>query len=117
MTNASDHRGLWTEPRYPGDIVRQVLLYRGSHGRPLELGDIRIQRDVDLVRVGSFLPGVEEGYPGDTIRVWPEKSHSFRADNQTDLADGVFDTYLQEAYAAGWQNYYPEQHGALRWHT
>jgi len=114
MSEASGHRGLWRRPLYPGDTARVQLLYRGGHGRPVELGDIRIQDYGVFVRVGSFLPGVIECPPGDTPKTWPEKHETFRGDNQTDLADGAFDRYVQEAYADGWQNYNPEQHGALR---
>lgn len=114
MSEASGHRGLWTEPRYPGDVVRNLMLYRGGHGRPVELGDIRIQHCGKTVRVASFLPGECSFFPGDTPKTSPEKSQSFRADNQTDFADAEFDKFVQEAYADGWQNYHPEQHGALR---
>ena len=114
MSEASGHRGLWTEPKYPGDAVRMLMLYRGGHGRPVELGDIRIQHYGTTLKVGSFLPGETECSPGDTPKTWPEKHETFRADNQSDFADGAFDGYVQEAYADGWQNYYPEQHGALR---
>lgn len=112
MSEASGHRGLWTEAQYPGDAVRILMLKRG-HGRAMVLGDVRIQRYDTSVKVGSFLPGDEECSPGDTPKVWPEKSEwfksaTYRADNQTDLADAEFDRYVQEAYADGWQNYNPE---------
>jgi hypothetical protein len=108
VSEGSGHEGLWTEPRYPGDTVRTLMLYRGR-GRAMELGDIRIQHiRKDLVKVCSFLPGETECSPGDTPKTCPEKHEhcisSFKADE-------VFDKYVQEAYADGWQNYHPEQHG------
>lgn len=103
MSEASGHRGLWTEPKYPGDAVRILMLFH--HGRQ-EIGDIRIQQYDTFLKVGTFLPGVEECSPGDTPKVWPERNESFHS-NQTDLADGQFDKYVQEAYADGWQNYHP----------
>jgi hypothetical protein len=89
---------IWTEAKYPGDAVRIQQLHRAG-----EIGDIRIQFIRDgLVKVCSFLPGEEECSPGDTPKVWPEKSEyamsSFAADEQ-------FDKYVGEAYADGWQNY------------
>lgn len=117
MSEASGHRGLWTEPKYPGDAVREQMLYRrhvdSATGPAVELGDIRIQHYGSFVKVGSFLPGVTECSPGDTPKTWPEKHETFRGDNQLDQADGVFDRYVQDAYADGWQNYHPEQHGGL----
>lgn len=100
--------GLWTEPKYPGDAVRILDLYRGR-----ELGDIRIQDYGRLLRVAAFLPGITEMPPGvwDTPKTIPEKYQTFRSANQGDAADALFDAYVQEAYAAGWQNYHPEQHG------
>lgn len=109
MSEASGHRGLWTEAKYPGDAVRILMLYRGN-GRAREIGDIRIQHYSTYVKVGTFLPGETECSPGDTPKTWPEKHETFRADNETDKADAEFDKYAQEAYAAGWQNYDPEQH-------
>lgn len=114
MSEASGHRGLWTEPKYPGDTVRIQMLYRRYRihdERVTEIGDVRIQHYETFVKVGSFLTGVIECSPGDTPKVWPEKHEHFRGDNQTDLADAEFDKYVQEAYADGWQNYDPEQHG------
>lgn len=107
----SGHRGLWAEPKYPGDAVRQLMLYRGAGrtARDTEMGFIAIQHYQTFVKVGSFLPGVEEGSPGDTPKTWPEKNTTFLS-NETDHADAVFDGYAQEAYAAGWQNYHAEQH-------
>jgi len=109
MSEASGHRGLWTEPEYPGDAVRIQMLYRGD-GRERVIGDVRIQHYGSFVKVGSFLPGETECSPGDTPKTWPEKSETFRGDNQMDLADGAFDRLVQEAYADLWQNYDPEQH-------
>jgi hypothetical protein len=101
VSEASGHRGLWTEPKYPGGDVRYLGLYH--HGRR-ECGMISIQHCGRTVRVGSFLPGTCYNLPGDTPKTVPEKSEYFRADNQTDLADAEFDKYVQEAYADGWQN-------------
>lgn len=104
MSEGSGHQGLWTEPRYPGDPVRILELYRGDF-----LGDIRIQHFGESVRVASFLPGVVVVSPGDTPKVEPEKAEwctsSYRADE-------VFDKYVQEAYEDHWQNYHREQHHA-----
>lgn len=105
---ASGREGLWTFPKYPGDAVRILMLYRG-HGRDTELGDIRIQDYGDWVKVGSFLPGeVESSGDGDSPKVWPEKSETPAS---SFAADALFDNYVQAAYAEGWQNYYPDQPG------
>jgi hypothetical protein len=111
MSEGSGHRGLWTEAQYPGDAVRIQLLYRRDAKGRLELGDVRIQKYDNVVRVGKFLPGREECTPGDTPKMVPEKYMHYRF---ADPADAEFDAYIQEAYADGWQNYDPEQHGALR---
>lgn len=100
MSAASGHQGLWTDARYPGDTVRILALKRGD-----EFGSIRIQHMGEFVRVGSFLPGVIEEPPGDSPKVWPEKSTT--CDNNF-LADNQFDEYVQEAYAALWQRTYSE---------
>jgi hypothetical protein len=103
---------LWTEPQYPGDVIRALLLYRGGHGRPIELGDVRIQAyGAQSFRIGAFLPGVSVCNPGDTPKTEPE---DWRWEPTTFAADDAFDAYVQEAYESGWQNYFPEQHGALR---
>ncbi len=110
MSEASGHRGLWTEAKYPGDVVRNLMLYRRDARGRVELGDICIQDYGNVLRVGSFLPGLCEVHEGDTPKTVPEKQQHYRAANQGDLADGMFDRFVQEAYADGWQNYYPEQH-------
>lgn len=102
---------LWTEAKYPGDAVRAQLLYRGGHGRPIELGEVRIQKYDTFVRVASFLPGYLQWLPGDTPKMVSEKQMCYRF---ADPADAEFDAYIQEAYESGWQNYFPEQHGAIR---
>lgn len=96
----------WTEPKYPGDAVRIHMLQRGG-----ELGDVRIQHFAgmkagDTVRVGTFLPGIVEGSPGDTQKTWPEFHIDLPAD-QVGAADGIFDAYLVCAYEAGWKDYDP----------
>jgi hypothetical protein len=106
MSEASGHRGLWTKPKYAGDTVRIVELYRGR-----QLGDIRIQDYGRVLRVAAFLPGITEMPEGDSPKTVPEKYQTYRSANQGDLADALFDAYVQEAYAGGWQNYHPEQHG------
>lgn len=103
MSEMSGHQGLWTEPKYPGDAVRILMLKRGA-----ELGDVRIQHYEHFVKVGSFLPGVEECSPGDTPKVWPEKSTTLHCGI---TADAEFDRLVQEAYADGWQNYDRERDG------
>jgi len=95
---------LWTEPRYPGDAVREVMLHRRG-----EIGAVCIQHHGGAahVRVCSFLPGVSMCSPGDTPKTIPEKqtwcTSSFAADE-------LFDKYLGEAYKEFWQNYHPEQY-------
>lgn len=101
---ASGREGLWTKPKYPGDAVRILMLHRRG-----ELGDIRIQDYETFVKVGSFLPGVEECSPGDTPKTWPENYMTFTS---SPAADAMFDNYVQAAYADGWQNYDPETYRA-----
>ena len=91
---------IWTEPKYPGDAVRVLFLIRGG-----EHGDVRIQQYGTFLKAASFLPGMEESLPGDTPKVWPEKSESVHS---TFAADEAFDRLVGEAYADGWQNYNPE---------
>lgn len=92
----------WTEPKYPGDSIMRVDLVRGD-----ELGDVRVQwygdglkpKDNDSLKVGTFLPGVEECSPGDTPKVWPERSeyvHSKAA------AARILVQYLIAAFRDGW---------------
>lgn len=104
---ASGREALWTKPKYPGDAVRILMLYRGE-GRDAEIGDIRIQDYGKSVRVGTFLPGDSVCLPGDSPKTEPEKSEWCTSSWQ---ADAQFDNYVQDAYAEGWQNYYPDQHG------
>lgn len=99
----------WKKPEYPGDTVRIHMLIRGR-----ELGDVRIQHYAgmkagDTVRVGCFLPGVEESSPGDTPKVWPEFDTKLPAD-QVEAANGVFDAYLACAHEAGWKDFNPNGH-------
>lgn len=102
---ASGHAGLWTEPKHPGDMVRCLLLKRGS-GRDAELGQVCIQYiDDGMVKVCKFLPGEVECSPGDTPKTWPEYYQHARFVAE---ADALFDRFVQEAYADGWQNYNPE---------
>jgi hypothetical protein len=101
MSEASGHLGLWTEPKYPGDAVRELVLQRNGL-----FGSIAIrQYGPQSVLVGSYLPGVTECPPGDTPKTRPEKHKWARSSY---MADEVFDQYVQEAYADLWQNYYPE---------
>jgi hypothetical protein len=97
--SGSGHAGLWTEPKYPGDSVRCLLLIRGS-----EIGDIRIQQytETGSVRVGVFLPGDHVCLPGDTPKTEPDKSVWC---STKPAADAAFDEYVQAAYADGWQNF------------
>ena len=76
---------IWTEPRYPGDAVRILLLKRSD-----ELGSIAIKQYGQTILVGSRLPDTR-----------PEK-HEWCASSFA--ADEVFDKYANEAYADGWQN-------------
>lgn len=87
----------WTEPKYPGDAILRVDLVRGD-----EFGGIRVQwgfKD-DQLKVGAFLPGVEECPPGDTPKVWPEKSEMV-ADKAA--ASKAVVRYLVEAIRDGWR--------------
>jgi hypothetical protein len=108
---ASGHQGLWKQPGYPGDRVRELMIYRRDARGRIELGDVCIQSYDTYLKVGMFVPGVEECSPGDTPKVWPEKHQETLSSPE---ADNIFDRYVQEVYAAGWQNYHPEQHGSLR---
>jgi len=96
---------LWMTPKNPGDTVRVLTLKRAIPGEDdFEVGDVRIQvyMEPQHARVGSFLPGVYVQHPGDTGKTEPEQ-HEWCASSWK--ADEVFDRYVQEAYAAGWQNY------------
>lgn len=89
---------LWTQPKHPGDKVRSLTLYRN-----FAIGEICIQAfNARSFRVAAFLPGVNAAHPGDTPNMTPEQS-CYRSN--TYAADEAFDLYVQEAYAAGWQNY------------
>jgi hypothetical protein len=110
---ASGRSGLWVPARYPGDTVRCLMVYRRDAAGRIELGDVRIQSYDTYLKVGMFVPGIQEYEPrGESNpHVWPEKHQETKASPE---ADDIFDRYVQEVYAAGWQNYYPEQHGSLR---
>lgn len=86
------------EAKYPGDAVRMRQLAKGR-----ELGDIRIQDygpgAKRRYKVGTFLPGVEECSPGDTPKVWPEKSFWT---NDSVEAVRVFTNYITDALTEGW---------------
>lgn len=88
---------LWTEAKYPGDAVRIQMLHRDG-----ELGDIRIQLYDGQAHVCAFLPGQCTMSPGDTPKTAPEKSEWATS---SFAADELFDRYVREAYADGWQNY------------
>lgn len=108
----SGRPGLWTEAKYPGDSVRCLMVYRRDAVGRIELGDVRIQQYDSYLKVGMFVPGIQDPpRAGDTPHVWPEKHRDVT--NAYD-ADAVYDNYVQEVYAAGWQNYHPEQHSMLR---
>ena len=104
----SGRPGLWTPCKYPGDSVRCLMVYRRDARGRIELGDVRIQQYDSYLKVGMFVPGIDEGPEG---HIWPEKH---RDETNAYDADATFDNYVQEVYAAGWHNYYPEQHGSLR---
>jgi hypothetical protein len=95
---ASGRAGLWKEPEYPGDFVRALWLKRGT----TEFGAVAIQRWEKTIRVGTFLPGVRD-LSSATPRISPDKSEYFLDANP---ADNLFDSYVQDAYAEGWQNVY-----------
>lgn len=94
----SGRAGLWIEPKYPGDAVRELLIKRGP-----EVGMVLIQHYTTFVKVGMFVPGVYECSPGDTPKTWPNKSETCTS---SPAADAVFDNYVQEVYADGWENYH-----------
>ena len=96
MSAASGHQGLWTEPRFSGDIVRLLSLTRNG-----EAGRICIAHHGEFVRVESYLPGIENGG-----KVIPEKQTHYR---HGDPADNTFDEYVQEAYAEFWQRDYKDE--------
>lgn len=98
MSEASGHQGLWTEPKYPGDVVRCMDLRLGD-----DIGQIVIQHYGENVRVGTFLPGDYVCLPGDTPKMEPERSEWF-ANNFA--ADAQFDDYVQRAFEDGWQRIY-----------
>lgn len=89
----------WTEPKHPGDRVRNVALKRGD-----ELGDVTIQWYEASVRVGAFLPGVTQCPPGDTPKTEPEFSCWHSIENK-DAANRSFDVYLIAAFQDGWTIY------------
>lgn len=113
---ASGREGLWTEPKFPGDTVRVLEVIRAG-----VRGSIRIDSFTSYPRVGMFLPGVcrssprvEKSFTGGEPEVWPEKHQDTTASPE---ADNAFDRYVQEAYAAGWQNYYAPGEYVHRYHV
>lgn len=90
--------GEWQTARYPGDAALIVLLTNGE-----DIGDVRVQEyGTDSFKVGSFLPGVVECSPGDTPKVWPERSEWV---TDRPAAAKVLGRYLIEAFRAGWRLY------------
>ena|ERR1035437_9452853 len=81
---------IWTEPKYPGDEVRSLMLHRAD-----EISVISIRQYGESVLVGSYLI---DGRP----KAWAEM-HEWCSSSYA--ADEVFDKYVAEAYAGGWQNY------------
>lgn len=108
---ASGREGLWTEPKFPGDTVRVLEVIRAG-----VRGSIRIDSFTSYMRVGMFLPGVPEYERRGEVEanVWPEKHQDTTASPE---ADNAFDRYVQEAYAAGWQNYYAPGEYVHRYHV
>ena len=98
---------------YPGETIKIEDVRRDD-----ALGCIRIQDwrsmhngRVDLTAlglylVGSYLPGVEQCSPGDTPKVWPEKSKWCSDWNE---AERLFRRYVREAHDQGWQSTQPER--------
>jgi hypothetical protein len=95
----------WTQPKYPGDAVRQILLTRTltlDSGKSFtDGGDIRIQHYNEKVRVAAFLPGYMIHYPGDTPKMEPEHEAWFLTEGAAE-ADARFDLYLKMAKSEGW---------------
>ena len=92
----------WTTAQYPGDWVRQIRLRKGD-----EHGSIAIQDYSSTVvhprynyKIGAFLPGEIQDLPGDTPKIWPEKSEQVE---DKAAADRIFDAYVQAAVADGWE--------------
>ena len=89
---------IWTEPKYPGDEVRSLKLRR--MGEIIVISIRQYGTSGADVLVGSYL--IERS---GTPPKWAEK-HEWCSSSYA--ADGVFDKYVAEAYAGGWQNYNPE---------
>lgn len=87
----------WTEPKWPGDAVRIVLLARGD-----EIGDVRIQQYGEHYCVATFLPGRPVCSPGDTPKTEPEESRWFTKKRTANL---IFDQFERRARADGWTDY------------
>lgn len=84
------------EPAHPGDIIGVVALHRGT-----DVGVVCAQHYGSLVRVATFLPGVEIWLPGDTPKTEPEHHQLFPIEDRTG-AERLFDQYLRDAQDAGW---------------
>lgn len=87
----------WTEPKYPGDMVRRTDLDWPSTG---ELGVVGIQHYGKNLRVASFCPGRVVELPGDTPKTEP--NCEFWTDNP-EQADAWFDLYVKRLQEDGWR--------------
>jgi hypothetical protein len=92
----------WSEPKYPGDTVRQTMLTRGD-----ELGDVRIQHYGKSVRVASFLPGEYVHVLGDTPKVAPDAGEEWHPIEDKAKANFAFSQMVHIANLDGWLLYNP----------
>lgn len=92
---------LWTEPKWPGDSCRELMLVRGD-----EVGSIRIQHYGNSLLVACYLPGICHVYPGDTPKMEPDVSEWCTSSYTADL---LFDRYVALAYNDLWQKDYSQK--------
>lgn len=92
----------FSTPKYPGDTVKLVQFKRGD-----EIGDVRVQDyqgtmkpGIGRYKVGTFLPGVTECSPGDTPKIWPEKSLYTHTPEEAEI---VLAQYTLLALGEGWK--------------
>src|ERR1700676_5044593 len=95
---------IWTEPKHPGDAVRQQLFSQGDP--PTELGDIRImdygEGSKRRYRVAMFCPGNCVMLPGDTPKMEADYDHWCSG---KDEANAMYDVYVGTARGQGWKEW------------
>jgi hypothetical protein len=84
------------QPRYPGDTIAEVPIYRAS-----EQGFVCVHHFETFLMVSTFVPGRMIQLPGDTPKTEPELSDTFEVEDRTG-AEQCFDRYLRDAQDAGW---------------